>query len=549
MDLILTFFTALLLTTALIPISIKYSGNWRLMWRLEDVPGAGRKVHTQPIRRVGGICIIFSVFIAVSYWMTPLEGAWRELWGLCVGSIILAIFGFLDDCFDLNYKLKFLGQILAILPLLFSGIFFESVPLLGVTPAAQWLALPLTFCFMLGVINAVNLADGLDGLAAGIMVLSLALIAFFAVQSGQHDVALISVGVIGGLLGFLRFNTHPARAFMGDSGSQFLGFVTAAVAIKVTQYDAIAVSPLLPLLLIGLPVMDTLLVIALRVYHHRPPFQADKNHTHHQLLKLGLLHYEAVAVIYLLQAALLSVAWFFRYENDSILLGSYLLFCGGVLGLIWLGRRKHWRLHPELAPVGRENRNQFLRRFEWFYVHAPRVIEVVLGLFFIAVALRVETATPVLANIAPGLAAAGGILWVLQGVTRLPPPAVTRVLVYSVGAVLLYALLIDKAYRPVFNTAIDVYLALALLILLLAIRMTRREVFRLDTQDLLVLMFVLVVPALPMGGFTDIDLGRLTLRFAVILYCCEYLLSKKMHDYRLLNTATIVSMLLLARIV
>ncbi|OUS12708.1 hypothetical protein A9Q89_04715 [Gammaproteobacteria bacterium 53_120_T64] len=542
MALVLTFSTALLLSIVLIPLAIKYAASWRLV----DLPGDERKVHTQPTPRIGGICIVFSVFVSVSYWLLPFGDVWREFWGLFTGCGVIFVFGLLDDRNDLSYKLKFLGQILAILPLLFSGFLFESVPFWPATPAPQWLALSLTFFFMLGVINAVNLADGLDGLAAGIMVLSLALIAFFALQSGQHSVALVAVGVIGGLLGFLRFNTHPARVFMGDAGSQFLGFITAALAIKVTQYDAIAVSRLLPLLLIGLPVIDTLLVIAIRLHQGRPPFGADKNHTHHQFMKLGFRHYEAVAAIYLFQAALMAVAWLFRYASDGVLLGVYLLFCSGLLLPIWVGRLKHWRLHLDLAPAGRDNRNQFLRRFEWFYLYSPRLLEILLGIFLVSVAFRVGVAKPWLADIALLLAAASGILWAFQGFTRLSAHLVTRVLVYSAGVVLIYALLVDNTYRPVFNIVIDMYLTLTLLVLLLAIRMTRREVFRLDTQDLLVLLFVLVVPLLPLQEFSNIALGRVAVRFAIFLYCCEYLLSKPIIDYRILKITTIVSMALLA---
>ena len=542
MDLVLTFSTALLLSIALIPLGIKYAASWRLV----DLPGDERKVHTQPTPRIGGICIVVSAFIAVSYWMMPFGDVWREFWGLFVGSGVIVVFGLLDDRNDLSYKWKFLGQILAILPLLFSGILFESVPFWPVSPTPQWLALSLTFFFMLGVINAVNLADGLDGLAAGIMVLSLALIAFFALQSGQHDAALVAVGVIGGLLGFLRFNTHPARIFMGDAGSQFLGFITAALAIKVTQYDAIAVSRLLPLLLIGLPVIDTLLVIAIRLYQHRPPFKADKNHTHHQFMELGFRHYEAVAAIYLFQAALLAVAWFFRYASDSLLLGVYLLFCIGLLLPIWVGKLNHWRLHPELVPDKRENRNLFLRRFEWFYLYSPRLVEALLGILLVSVAFRVGVAEPWLKGIALALAVGSCVFWAFQGSIRLSTHLVTRVLVYSAGVVLIYALLVDNTYRPVFNILIDMYFAMTLLVLLLAIRMTRREIFRFDTQDLLVLLFVLVVPLLPLQDFSNIALGRLAIRFAILLYCCEYLLSKPKNDYRVLKIATIVSMVFLA---
>ncbi len=545
MELILTFSTAFLLAIALTPLTIRYAGGLGLV----DMPGDERKIHTQPIPRVGGIGIVLSALIATSYWITPEGGLWSELWGLCLGSIIIVVFGFVDDRSDLNYKLKFLGQILAILPLLFSGVFFETVPLLDLSPAPLWISLPLTFFFMLGVINAVNLTDGLDGLAAGTMVLSLALIVLFSALSGQHNTALVSISIIGGLLGFLRFNTHPARVFMGDTGSQFLGFIVAALAIKATQHDAIAISRILPLLLVGLPVMDTLMVISIRLYQGNPPFHADKNHTHHQLMALGFRHYEAVATIYLLQAALLAAAWVFRYENDNVLLGAYLLFCGVFLGAIWLGKITHWRLHADQASVGYERRNQFMRRNDWLYLHSSRVVEAMLGFFFISVAFFVEVTEPVYTDIARVLVVVFSVLWGLQLLNLLPSRVVTRMLVYSAGIVLLYTQLIDMTIHPVSNMLIDTYLAVTFVVLLLALLTTRREVFRFDTQDLLVVLFVLLVPLLPLGGFTDIALGRLALRFAVLLYCCEFLLGKQVQDYRLLNMAIVASMALLAGVV
>jgi len=213
---------------------------------------------------------------------------------------------------------------------------------------------------------------------------------------------------------------------------------------------------------------------------------------------------------------------------------------------IWVGRLNHWRLHPERVTASRENRNLFLRRFEWFYLYSPRLVEVLLSILLVAVAFRVGVAEPWLKGSALVLAVGSGVFWAFQGFIHLSTHLVTRVLVYSAGVVLIYALLVDNTYRPVFNILIDMYLAMTLLVLLLAIRMTRREIFRFDTQDLLVLLFVLVVPLLPLQDFSNIALGRLAIRFAILLYCCEYLLSKPKNDYRVLKIATIVSMVFLA---
>ena len=543
MELVLTFSTSLLLAIGLIPLFARRA----LQWQLVDHPSEARKVHRQPIPRIGGICIVASGLVGSAYWLLPLDFADYELASVLVGGIIIAGFGLLDDRFDLGYRVKFLGQILATLPLLAGGVYFQVIPFWGVEPAPVWISMPLTFFFMLGAINAVNLADGLDGLAGGIMLLSLTLISVLAMLSGQHDSAILAVGVIGGLLGFLRFNTHPASVFMGDAGSQFLGFITAALAIKVTQYDAVAVSRLLPLFVVGLPVIDTLLVMGIRLMQGRPLFKADKNHTHHQLMMLGFRHYEAVALIYILQAALLGIAWTMRYEDDIWLLLAYTSFSLVVMGAIGAGRGLHWQLHgrAEFA-AGYDRRNQLLRRFEWFYGHSSHVILVLLAFFLVGCAYGIETRTPGLSKIAAVIAGVGCLLWLFDDKFRLSKAGLTRFLVYASAAVLVYALLIDREYRPVFNMAIDVYLVATVATLALAIRMTRRDVFRLDNQDLLVALIILTIPLMPFDQYTEVQMGRVALRFAVLLYCCEYLLGKQLRSYALLNLCAIGGLALLA---
>ena len=154
---------------------------------------------------------------------------------------------------------------------------------------------------LVGITNAINLSDGLDGLAGGVTFLSLAAIAvltYIAVDAGFMLLATMSI--MGSILGFLRFNTFPARIFMGDGGSQFLGFSAGVLAILLTQSSNTALSPALPLLILGLPILDTLMVMGERIYEGRSPFVADRKHIHHRLLALGFHHYEAVVTIYAL---------------------------------------------------------------------------------------------------------------------------------------------------------------------------------------------------------------------------------------------------------
>ena len=207
----------------------------------------------------------------------------------------------------------------------------------------------LTFLFLVGVTNAVNLSDGLDGLAGGMSLLCLCAIALLAAVSGNALVVTLALIECGAILGFLRFNTHPAQIFMGDSGSQLLGFSIGVLAILATQGESTSVSAALPLLLLGLPILDTLAVMWQRVRAGRSPFSSDRNHLHHKLLALEFAHAEAVAVVYLLQVALFLVAYFLRFESDLVILAVFLLFAAAALfALKWAGATA-WRAHSGRA--------------------------------------------------------------------------------------------------------------------------------------------------------------------------------------------------------
>jgi UDP-GlcNAc:undecaprenyl-phosphate GlcNAc-1-phosphate transferase len=256
MDLILSFSAALFLSIVSIPLLIRASGFLQLV----DTPTEDRKLHTVATPRSGGFGIVIGVFFSLLLWLKPED----YLWSVFISSAIIVVFGLLDDRFDLHFSWKFFGQIAAVVVLMAGGVVIDVVPLLGLNAAPVWVSYPLTFFFILGVINAVNLSDGLDGLAAGIILLSLGLVAFFAYQIHSNAIVLVALAVMGGLLGFLRYNTFPARVFMGDTGSQFLGLITVSLAILVSQHESSAISPALPLLILGLPILDNLMVMAIR---------------------------------------------------------------------------------------------------------------------------------------------------------------------------------------------------------------------------------------------------------------------------------------------
>ena len=200
-----------------------------------------------------------------------------------------------------------------------------------------WIGIPLTVIVIVGATNAINLSDGLDGLAGGISIMSFICIAYLAYLGGDFMVVLLSIAMIGAIFGFLRFNTHPATLFMGDAGSQFLGFWAISLSLKITQGNH-EFNRLLPMMILGMPILDTISVMLGRIASGKSPFVADKNHLHHRLMKLGFSHSETVFLIYALQACMVTSAYLMRKGTEWLVLASCL--CFGATALLGLAEAK-----------------------------------------------------------------------------------------------------------------------------------------------------------------------------------------------------------------
>jgi UDP-GlcNAc:undecaprenyl-phosphate GlcNAc-1-phosphate transferase len=197
---------------------------------------------------------------------------------------------------------------------------------------------------LVGVINAINHSDGLDGLAAGETLLSLIAVAFLGYLAGAPIAIHLALVVIGGIFGFLRYNTHPARVFMGDAGSQVLGFAIGFLVVYLIEDANSAASAALPLLLLGLPIADICMVLVLRIRGGMNWFKATRNHVHHRLLDLGFSHYQSVVVIYSFQACLVTAAVLLRYAPDLLVIAVYLLAIAGLFAALGHAERSGWRL-------------------------------------------------------------------------------------------------------------------------------------------------------------------------------------------------------------
>lgn len=264
-----------------------------------------RKVHTKIMPRLGGLAIFLAFaggFVAISPVFGLIDTGMKAntVWGILIGGAIVVLTGVLDDRYDLKPKYKLLGIIAAALVVVAFGmkVEFINLPIVGSGHVlADWLSIPITIFWIVGVTNAINLIDGLDGLAAGVSAISVGTILVLAVMMGNVTVILLCAVLLGCILGFLFFNFHPAKIFMGDSGALFLGFAIATLSILGFK-QATLVSFVIPLFIIAVPFSDTIFAIIRRKLNRKPWNAADKNHLHHCLMRLGLSHRQTVLAIY-----------------------------------------------------------------------------------------------------------------------------------------------------------------------------------------------------------------------------------------------------------
>lgn len=259
-----------------------------------------RKVHTRIMPRLGGLAV-FLAFVGAFFVIAPMtdDVNGKVASALLIGGSLIVLVGALDDKFDLSPKTKLLVELIAALVVVFYGeiqIDLVNLPF-GDVFETKWLSVPLTVFWIVGVTNAVNLIDGLDGLAAGVSGIANATILVLAIMMGNVTVILFSALLLGSIIGFLFYNFHPAKIFMGDSGALFLGFCLATLSVLGFK-QATLVSFIVPILILGVPLSDTFFAIVRRKVNKLPISVADKNHLHHCLLQMGLGHRNTVLVIY-----------------------------------------------------------------------------------------------------------------------------------------------------------------------------------------------------------------------------------------------------------
>ena len=267
-----------------------------------DVPLDNRRMHDHPIPRMGGLAIVLAFFLSILLFV-PIS---TPLLGMLMGAIIIAVMGAVDDIANLNAWVKLAGQILAAVVAIRCGVIFDAItnPFTGAPIYIGALSIPLTIIWIVACTNAVNLIDGLDGLAVGVSAISSLTMLVVALFVSEPEISIILAALTGACVGFMPYNLNPAKIFMGDVGSQFLGYVLSTVSILgLFKFHAI-ISFLVPLLALAVPLADTIFAFFRRIAHGQSPFHADKGHFHHRLMAMGLNQKQAVAVLYGVSAVL-----------------------------------------------------------------------------------------------------------------------------------------------------------------------------------------------------------------------------------------------------
>lgn len=527
---------AMAVCLTLVPLLVRLAPRLGMI----DMPGE-RKIHAAPVPRVGGIGIAAGTIAVVALLMSgePLVQAYLA------GGIALLLLGAWDDSRNIGPYIKFLGQVIAVLPVvLYAGLTVHHFPFLPWS-LPEYVGIPFTVFALVGVVNAVNTSDGLDGLAAGESLITLAGVGLLGYLAGGTVGLLIAAAAIGGVLGFLRYNTYPARIFMGDSGSQFLGFTSGVLVVLLTQRTDPGLSPVIVLPLLGLPVADLLMVIFRRLARGAHPMRPDKQHLHHRLLALGMDQRGTVAFIYSIQMVLILAALVLRGAPDGVMLAFYLtamlvLFVG-----LSIAERRGWRAaaadrgnRVTAGPDGRAGA----------VVTAPRlIIETAVPMYIVAVAISVDFVPEPLAVIALGLLLFAALDILLF---RMPRSLIHRVAAFLTVAVVVYTHVYVVGVTPLWRPAWEApFFALLAFAFVLAIRFSPRRrmlEFRTTTTDFLLALMAGASLVLLEAELAPGDSSRFLVYLVVLFYGIELILTERRRRFEGLNISMLCALAAIA---
>ena len=482
MDLIFAAGTALVVSLVLIPVMVRLAPQLGLL----DEPNA-RKVHTTPVPRVGGWGIAGGALVAVMLWqpMEPLT------WAFVFGGMMMLVAGASDDVRELRGRTKLVLQVMAVVPVvIYAGLVIEYAPLIGAIPF--WISAILSILGLIVCINGTNTSDGLDGLAAGATMLSLCGILYVALAGGATNIVLMAAAALGGLFGFLRHNTYPAILFMGDLGSQFLGFVVGMLALALVQALPGAISPWALPLLIGLPTVDIVVVALRRLKAGVPLLRPDKTHIHHRFMDLGFTHTQAVIAIYTLQGSFVFFGVALRTSGPGAILLVYALHLAVIYGFLSLAEATRGEPRPHKITAKEPHGATEPKRPALLWV--PRVLlETVIPLALVSTALVAE-------RIPFDFGVLGAILLCVMTLRlfsgRLQGQMATRIPVFLVATAVLYVYCNYRPFASDLSRVLEIAVVGAIaLMAAVAVEFSpkrRAEEFRWNAMDYLLALFALL---------------------------------------------------------
>lgn len=319
-----------------VPLSIKFAKKYNIM---DNPKQDNRRVHKVATPRVGGMAIVAGMIASVFvYYLITLftdNAVDKRYFGYILGGIIIVGMGFVDDMKNLRPLYKFLFQLLAGMVIYVFGISIAGIKIPFIYPEmidfGIW-SFPITLLWVLGITNAVNLIDGLDGLAAGISAIaSVSLLMIFAINGAPMEAIIIAIALVGSTLAFLPYNFNPAKTFMGDTGSNFLGYTLATISIMGMAKGYTVLAIVAPLIVVGVPVFDMIFAVVRRLAHHQKITTPDKGHIHHRLLKHGFSQKQAVLILYTLTSILGIIA--VTLVSGKVIQG---VLCVIIVLLIWI---------------------------------------------------------------------------------------------------------------------------------------------------------------------------------------------------------------------
>ncbi|HLS09894.1 MraY family glycosyltransferase [Lentibacillus sp.] len=344
-DLAIAFFIALI-STFLLTYPVK---KLAIKIKAVDLPNY-RKIHKNVTPRIGGLAIFAGVFLGGLY----LQPHHQHLPEIIIGAIVILITGALDDRFSIRPVIKLTGQLIAASFLISSGLIIERItlPVIGMIDLG-FTSVLITVLWIIGITNAINLIDGLDGLATGVTTIAFLSMFIMAIIDVQVLAAYLCIVLIGANLGFLYHNFYPAKIYMGDTGSNFLGYMIAVVSIVGLFKNIALFSFIIPVIVLAVPIFDTLFAIVRRAYNKEPIMMPDNKHIHYQLIKTGFSHRKTVLIIYAFSGLFGVMAILFSYASlTTALIITFLvlllLHIFAELGGLVMGGRK-----PVLDTVGK----------------------------------------------------------------------------------------------------------------------------------------------------------------------------------------------------